>query len=467
MRANAKGKDHRVDFDHRTAGGRGVYAAKQTPEQMLRRSVMANLLWEDNFYEDGESTAKRVKDLVPHVDPEITSKIAIEARNDQKLRHVPLLITREMARHKSHQPLVRQTMREVIKRADEINEFVALYYQDGKQPLAMSVRKGLQDAFTRFKEYNFAKYDRDQKIKFRDVMNLVHPKPPRGKEGLYNRIHTRTLKTPDTWEVRSSKKEQSKKQMWEEMIREGKLGALAFVKNLRNMEEAGVDHQVMLHGFKTVKTGWLFPIDVYKAAKYAPAYSLQLEDLAIRILEGLPKMPGRTIFVVDVSGSMDGAIAKRSDMNRLEVAGVMVMFASYVCEDIAVYVTAGSDFEHEHKTGKLVPRRGFAIVGGIRASKHMMGGGGIFTRQCLEWIREQEKREVDRIIVFSDSQDTDHPHLRIPAPFGKTNYIIDVSAHAYGVAYEGVWTAEISGWSEHFLKYIMALEGLDVQQQMQ
>ena len=30
-----------------------------------------------------------------------------------------------------------------------------------------------------------------------------------------------------------------------------------------------------------------------------------------------------------------------------------------------------------------------------------------------------------------------------------------------GIAYNGVWTAEISGWSEHFLTYIAAFEGIE------
>jgi hypothetical protein len=66
---------------------------------------------------------------------------------------------------------------------------------------------------------------------------------------------------------------------------------------------------------------------------------------------------------------------------------------------------------------------------------------------------------VDRIIIFSDSQDCDLPDRRLPKPFGQVNYLVDVSAHQHGINYQGVWTAEISGWSEHFLTYIAALEG--------
>jgi hypothetical protein len=86
-----------------------------------------------------------------------------------------------------------------------------------------------------------------------------------------------------------------------------------------------------------------------------------------------------------------------------------------------------------------------------------LGGGGIFTRQCLEFIKGKERETPDRIIVFSDSQDCDIVN-RMPAPFGARNYIVDVSAHSHGISYKGVWTAEISGWSEKFLDYIAATE---------
>ena len=69
--------------------------------------------------------------------------------------------------------------------------------------------------------------------------------------------------------------------------------------------------------------------------------------------------------------------------------------------------------------------------------------------------------DFDRIIVFSDSQDCDWPDKRIPKPFGRHNYICDVSAHTKGINYKGVWTAEISGWSEHFLTFIASLEGIE------
>lgn len=68
---------------------------------------------------------------------------------------------------------------------------------------------------------------------------------------------------------------------------------------------------------------------------------------------------------------------------------------------------------------------------------------------------------IHHFLRFTDSQDIDYYNESIlPEPFGTYNYICDVSAHTRGVNYKGRYTAEISGWSEHFLTYIAALEGL-------
>ena len=80
----------------------GAPARRLTPEQELRRTLMACLLWEDGFYEGGQSIADRIATLVPQVPADRVAALAIEARTRMYLRHAPLLVVREMARHASH-----------------------------------------------------------------------------------------------------------------------------------------------------------------------------------------------------------------------------------------------------------------------------------------------------------------------------------------------------------------------------
>lgn len=138
----------------------GGVAKRITTEQALRRSVMACLLWEDSFYEDGVSIAERIASLVPDVSPPVVAQMAKDARTKFKLRHVPLLLAREMARHKTHRSLVADVLYDIIQRPDELAEFLAIYWatNDGKKSLPAQVKKGLARAFTKFDEYSLAKW---------------------------------------------------------------------------------------------------------------------------------------------------------------------------------------------------------------------------------------------------------------------------------------------------------------------
>jgi len=71
-----------------------------------------------------------------------------------KLRHAPLLLAREMARHKTHRGLVAETLERVLQRADELCEFVAIYWKGRRVPLSGQVKKGLAAAFPKFDEYH-------------------------------------------------------------------------------------------------------------------------------------------------------------------------------------------------------------------------------------------------------------------------------------------------------------------------
>jgi len=459
MKTNVKAVDYRTD-DTQLASGFGALAARQEAEALLRRAVLANLLWENAFYEGGDTIANTIRELVPQVDPATVAAIAVEARTKQKLRHIPLFLAREMARLDTHKGLVGDLLPQIILRADELSEFLALYLHDGKQPLSKQVKKGLARAFERFNAYNLAKYNQGKQVKLRDVLFLVHAKPSQGREELYRQLATNTLPTPDTWEVALSTST-DKRAAWERLITEGKLGALAFVRNLRNMEDAGVDPDVIASGLAAIDPGWLLPLNYLAAAKAAPRWQRELETCLLQGLTQAPKLPGYSILVIDVSGSMSGNISAKSNFSRMDAGAAMAVLGSEMCERVAIYATAGSDPARRHATELLPPYRGFALADEIGRAATRLGGGGIFTRQCLEYIAAHEHVTPDRIMIFSDSQDCDLPDRRVPRPFGKRNYIVDVSSHTRGINYDGVWTAEISGWSEHFLAFIVAQEGMD------
>src|SRR6202050_2527650 len=279
----------------------GAPTRNLAPELQLRRSVLACLLWESQFYEDGVEIAGRIAELVPKVDADKVSALAVEAREQMKLRHAPLLLGCEMAGHATHRRLVAEMLERVIQRADELAEFVAIYWKDGRVPLSAQVKKGLAAAFPKFDEYQLGKYDRGGHIKLRDVLFLSHAKPrDAAQASVWRKLVWGRLATPDTWEVALSSGVE-KREAWERLLREQKLGALALLRNLRNMREAGADESLVLAALGAMNTSRVLPFRFLAAARYAPQWEEALEQAMLKCVgsqeKTQEKLRGKTIVL--------------------------------------------------------------------------------------------------------------------------------------------------------------------------
>src|SRR5271155_4039205 len=196
----------------------GAVAQQVSPKAELRRTVLTCLLWEDVFYEKGSDIASRIAALVRANTANDIAALAREARMEMQLRHVPLFLTRELARRKGAGPLVAETLESVIQRADELSEFVALYWKEQKQPLSAGVKRGLARAFAKFDAYQLAKYNRDSAVKLRDVLFLCHAKPKDAAQAdAWKKLVAGTLEAPDTWEVALSARK-GKKETFERLL---------------------------------------------------------------------------------------------------------------------------------------------------------------------------------------------------------------------------------------------------------
>lgn len=437
----------------------GAVASKINPELELKRSVLTCMLFEDLFYDTGESVADRIKNLVPKVSAGKVYSIAVEARNKQKLRHIPLLLACEMARHDSHKHLVSETLNSVIQRADELSEALSLYWKDGKKPIANQFKKGLARAFTKFDEYSLGKYANSGAIKLRDVLFLVHPKPyDKKQEKLWKKLANKELSCPkDTWEVQiSATKGENKKEAWTKLLKDESLKALALLRNLRNCQEAGVEDSVIRKALRKCNPEKVLPFRFITAAKYAPKFEPELEELMFKCLEKHEKLNGKTVLIVDVSGSMNGNISGKSELGRIDAAAALAMLVRELSDDVAIYATAGSDFDRIHQTQLIPARRGFALKDEIHKMALNLGGGGIFLKQVMDYTFDKEKN-ADRIIVISDSQDCDLVNKPDSArAYGKNNYLMDISCEKHGIGYNKFTV--INGFSESFIDYIIESE---------
>lgn len=107
----------------------GAPAKHIDPLAQLERSVMSCLLWEDEFYEGGQTIAQRIADLVKQVPSEDVARIAVQAKVDMRLRHVPLLLARELCRTKEGRAQLKHVLPAVITRPDDITEFLTIYWR--------------------------------------------------------------------------------------------------------------------------------------------------------------------------------------------------------------------------------------------------------------------------------------------------------------------------------------------------
>jgi 60 kDa SS-A/Ro ribonucleoprotein len=420
----------------------GAPAVAVSPELALRRSVLACMLWEDEFYEDGVAIAGRIRELVPKIEAAKVAALAVEARTTMKLRHAPLLLVREMARHATHRALVAETMVRVIQRADELAEFVAIYWKDGRAPLSGQVKKGLAAAFPKFDEYGLAKYDRAGAVRLRDVLFLCHAKPRDAEQAaVWKRLVDGELATPDTWEVALSAGG-DKREHWERLLAERKLGALALLRNLRNMKDAGVGEELVTSALDAMKTERVLPFRFLAAARYAPQWEESLERAMFRAVAEKERLAGHTVILVDVSGSMVARLSSRSEMLRTDAAYGLAVLLREIAEKVSVYT-----FSDEAK--RIPARRGFALRDAMEAS---LPHGGTRLGAALDSITEK----YDRIIVVTDEQS----HDRVPAPKG-WGYVINVASAKNGVGY-GKWS-HIDGWSEAVVEYVRELERADAQ----
>lgn len=421
--------------DTRTHGGAKAVPFL-TPMQQLRRSVLSCLLWEKEFYEDGQEIGSRIVSLAEQCSPKELSKLAEEARSTFNLRHVPLLMLTVLARTGSGSGLVSDTIAKTIQRADELSEFVALYWRNGKTPLSAQVKKGLAKAFVKFDEYQLAKYDRQNVVRLRDVLFLCHAKPrTSAQEELWKRLVSNALAAPDTWEV-SLSAGADKKATWERLLSENRLGYLALLRNLRNMVEVGVDTD-LIESAVLARRGAerVLPFRFTAAARACPRMEPVLDKALIASLDAVEPLSGNTLVLVDVSRSMISPLSFRSDLTRMDAAATL---ASIIPGKVTT-VTFSS------RTVEVPPRKGMAGVDAIINSQYH---GSTRLSDAMHIVNEMSH---DRLIVITDEQSTDYRPC--PDPVAPRAYMINVASTKNGIGYGNGWT-HIDGFSESVLRFI-------------
>ena len=229
---------------------------------------------------------------------------------------------------------------------------------------------------------------------------------------------------------------------------------MAILRNLRNIVEAGVSEKHMDKVRRALKDpSWargarhVLPFRFVTAARHAPQFEREL-DVALKATIGdMAPLEGRTLVLVDVSGSMVQPLSGKSELNRMDAAATL---AAIVPGHVHV-------FSFSDRLVEVPDARGLSGVRNIVGSQPHGG-----TRLGDAVLRAQAFPH-DRIIVITDEQA--HPMSAasqwrgnaIPAPVCERAYVINVGSDQNGIGYER-W-CHIDGFSETTLTYIREVEG--------
>ena len=414
--------------------------------RQLRRSVSTCLLWENTFYETGNEIANRIAELVPKVEPQEVADLATEARDRLQLRHVPSSFCASSRGERGPaRSLKRPLATSFNAPMNSPSSWPCTGTRSGSRwppassvdsrPLSASSMSTGSPNTTAPARSSFATC-----CSWCTQSQRTTARPPCGSVLL---TVNSPSPIPGRFELSAGK---DNKETFERLLRQGKIGGLAVLRNLRNMQQAGVD-EALIRARLDQGIARALPFRFVTAAGYAPNLEDALEVAMLKGAEDLPQLPGKTGLLVDVSGSMDESIARKSETTRIDAAAGLAILLREKAERV-VFAT------FSNQLAVIPPRRGFALRDAIKASQPHQG---TYLRRALQLLRDDAQAtgwsDLDRVIVITDEQS----HDGILPAFTERAYVVNVAPYKHGVSYRDGW-AHIDGWSEHVIDYIRESE---------
>jgi hypothetical protein len=391
------------------------------PEQQLYSVTACNLL-ENTFYKKTDKTIATILDLIPKCDPLFVANLAVYLRKDMYLRSVPLVLLVGLAINNKLTPSM---VSRVISRADEIKELLAAWQgingkgSDNIRKIPNALKKGISESFSKFNSYQFRKYDKQskEKITFKDVLCLCHPKPRTGEESaVYKQILEDNLDPITTWEVDISaagSDPKAKKEAWENLLDTNSIPYMAALRNIKNMLKAGISEAhiqkllSLLGNEEQILRSKQFPFRWYSAfarlmEERDPEFQLNMnrfqevfEKALVISIDNIPDM-GRlkkeaTLIACDVSGSMNQELSKNSSIRLVDVGILLGRMLAKKCGKVITGVF-GTDFS--------VAPFGNQIIGGVQLPSV---GLATYGYKIFDWLL-QTNLHIDNVMLFSDNQ---------------------------------------------------------------
>ena len=380
-------------------GGNGY--EKNPVQDWLNFLMSANL--ENRFYESAGEQVERFVALTNRIGkeygPEFVGKCAHFARNEIGMRSIVTLTAAIL--NEQIFPTKRSFFGSILSRPDDVAElFAAIDQLGGKRSNA--VVRGAKDYLNTLNDYQIGKYKMNSKdYNMYDLINITH-----ANSGAINRYKNGILETPDTWEtkVSAADSQEERNQEWKHLVEEHKLGYLALIRNLRNImnadiDEAFIEYQLVpqLANAEKIQRSKVFPYQIYTAYKNMGVYNMEVSaalDKAFRLACGnVDKLPGKSVILLDVSGSMDSPYSKNSCMSIKEIGA---------CYAAMMYISQDCDFV---KFGNKAIVKAYNKLDNIfsiidQMTRNDNCGWGTNERTAFAKLRQK----YDRIFLVSDMQ---------------------------------------------------------------
>lgn len=429
--------------------------------EKARKLLVTCLLFEDNTYMDGKKATELMAEYVDQLSEKECRALLKEAKGNH-LRHAPAFWAIKMLK-KGYLKI--EDIDLVIDRTDLMADLLALYWSDksNKHSVPKVLAKGIARSFSKFDEYQLAKYKaKGKKIKLRDVLRIAHVKPESSERSeLYKKVLEGALATPDTWEVALSKchTADEKKAEWTRLLTEktdkglSKLGALALIRNLNNMKKVGVSEGLIRNAINSASMKHLLPYQIVVAARQQPDFSAELNDKLLESVRNYEKLPGDTLFLVDTSGSM-GSVANSGNLRVIDNAAATAAIIREVCDNAQIYTFS---YELTKVPGVY---HGLPLIDEIAS---VYGSTAVIdcTNEAIKRYRDShEGKYPARVIVITDEgENSSYGRTLVNLPKKSHGYMVNISSNSNSVAY-GVnsgWI-NISGWSTSLINYITTIE---------
>lgn len=353
---------------------------------------------------------------------------------------------------------IREAIAAACQRADEPGEFLAYWRDRGYGPLTSVVKRGLGDAVVaRYNQASFYRYDSNTApYRFGKVIELIHPKPRDEQQSDLFRYavevrHNRYLDPPRTlgllrnslevlatlragilgddlaqlaealdgtvlsWEKVMSEVggKADKRQLWEALV--PKMGTMAVLRNLRNLEQAGVGDDTIelvnnrLQSEDEIANSRQFPYRFMAAYRnvVGDTFKAALSRAADLSLRNVPVLEGRTLVLIDTSGSMQSPMSARSTMSRVDAAALFgLALAARNPGDVQLYGFANGDdpFQHQFPPGG-------SLLSEVERFRRRIGDDGHGT-MIAKSLQRTLRPGHNRVIIITDEQTWNRDHRR-------------------------------------------------------